>query len=289
MDLKLQLHFPMQNWLKMESSRSSVAVFPTISPTALTAIRSSLAASSRCFGSQCLHCPLRRHPRPRQRLLVPRINHHFKHPRLEFPRPGQCLDGVLQRLNPLPAPAANVCDWSAGLRPPCRVGDRSSDGNSSLLANPVYSPPKSVFSRQIRSEIFIRPRSATTGIEQMQDKFRPGQRFLAATDAFLFNRIVRLAQTRRIHKDHRNTPDIGRFLNGIARRARKQRLGEPPAGVPGTTRDTIEETANIRGLPWCLWTRRACARRAMRLNRRASVAATKRWPGPNYSARARRE
>ena len=39
-------HFPMQNWLKTLSSRSSVEVLPTISPTALTAMRRSMAASS---------------------------------------------------------------------------------------------------------------------------------------------------------------------------------------------------------------------------------------------------
>src|SRR6202000_788140 len=40
-------HFPIQNWLKMESRRSSVVVLPTISPTALVAMRRSIAASSR--------------------------------------------------------------------------------------------------------------------------------------------------------------------------------------------------------------------------------------------------
>ncbi len=39
-------HFPMQNWLKMASSKSSVVVLPTISPTALAAMRRSKAASS---------------------------------------------------------------------------------------------------------------------------------------------------------------------------------------------------------------------------------------------------
>lgn len=39
-------YFPMQNWLKMESSKSSVAVLPTISPIALTAMRKSNATSS---------------------------------------------------------------------------------------------------------------------------------------------------------------------------------------------------------------------------------------------------
>ena len=39
-------HFPMQNWLKMESSKSSVVVFPTTSPMALVAMRSSMAATS---------------------------------------------------------------------------------------------------------------------------------------------------------------------------------------------------------------------------------------------------
>ena len=39
-------YLPMQNWLKIASSKSSVAVFPTISPTALTAMRKSKATSS---------------------------------------------------------------------------------------------------------------------------------------------------------------------------------------------------------------------------------------------------
>ncbi len=40
-------YFPMQNWLKIMSSKSSVVVLPTISPTALTAMWSSKATSSR--------------------------------------------------------------------------------------------------------------------------------------------------------------------------------------------------------------------------------------------------
>jgi hypothetical protein len=39
-------YFPMQNVLKMESSRSSVVVRPTISPTALVPIRKSTATKS---------------------------------------------------------------------------------------------------------------------------------------------------------------------------------------------------------------------------------------------------
>lgn len=44
--LSHDIHLPMQNWLKIESSKSSVAVLPTISPTASTAIRRSIATSS---------------------------------------------------------------------------------------------------------------------------------------------------------------------------------------------------------------------------------------------------
>jgi hypothetical protein len=39
-------YFPIQNWWKIESSRSSVAVWPTISPTAWTAVRRSTATKS---------------------------------------------------------------------------------------------------------------------------------------------------------------------------------------------------------------------------------------------------
>jgi hypothetical protein len=39
-------YFPMQKWLKIVSSRSSVVVWPTISPTAFTAMRRSRATSS---------------------------------------------------------------------------------------------------------------------------------------------------------------------------------------------------------------------------------------------------
>lgn len=46
--LRLALsHLPMQNWLKITSSRSSVAVLPTISPTTFTATRRSAAAPVR--------------------------------------------------------------------------------------------------------------------------------------------------------------------------------------------------------------------------------------------------
>jgi hypothetical protein len=41
-----RLHFPMQNWLKIRSSKSSVVVLPTISPMALTLIRNSVAVNS---------------------------------------------------------------------------------------------------------------------------------------------------------------------------------------------------------------------------------------------------
>src|ERR1035437_1267957 len=43
--------------------------------------------------------------------------------------------------------------------------------------------------------------------------------------------------------------------------------------IAGTTRDTIEETANIRGLPVIFIDTAACARRAMALNLKASAAA----------------
>jgi hypothetical protein len=39
-------HFPIQNWLKIMSRRSSVVVLPTISPIAFTAIRKSSATNS---------------------------------------------------------------------------------------------------------------------------------------------------------------------------------------------------------------------------------------------------
>lgn len=45
-------HFPRQNWLKMESSKSSVVVLPTISPTAATAMRRSAATSSNVKSSR---------------------------------------------------------------------------------------------------------------------------------------------------------------------------------------------------------------------------------------------
>lgn len=40
-------HLPRQNWLKMESSKSSTEVLPTTSPKALRATRSSKATNSR--------------------------------------------------------------------------------------------------------------------------------------------------------------------------------------------------------------------------------------------------
>ena len=52
--------------------------------------------------------------------------------------------------------------------------------------------------------------------------------------------------------------------------------------VPGTTRDTIEETANVRGLPVVFVDTADCARRATKLNRRGCGGAGKRWPAPSW-------
>ena len=65
-------YFPMQNWLKIESSKSSVAVLPTISPTALTAMRKSSATSSSvASAAQRLKRPLGRRAGAVQRVLMP--------------------------------------------------------------------------------------------------------------------------------------------------------------------------------------------------------------------------
>ena len=70
-------YLPMQNWLKMASSRSSVVVLPTISPTALAAMRRSNAASSnprpsrntaRC--AQCPRAPVAARPRWRELIIT---------------------------------------------------------------------------------------------------------------------------------------------------------------------------------------------------------------------------
>src|SRR5579864_3860555 len=58
-------HLPMQNWLKIVSSKSSVVVLPTISPTALVAMRRSSAASSRPSSSR--KAPVARSMAPRAR------------------------------------------------------------------------------------------------------------------------------------------------------------------------------------------------------------------------------
>jgi hypothetical protein len=98
----------MQNWLKMESSKSSVAVLPTISPTALAAMRKSIAAKSSVASRSASSVHQRRRARAVQRVLMPRVDHHLQHLGLDFARPGQFLDGVFQRFHPLPAQTANV-------------------------------------------------------------------------------------------------------------------------------------------------------------------------------------
>ena len=84
----------MQNWLKMESSKSSVVVLPTISPTALTAMRkSSATSSSDQVRAQRLDRPQRRLARAAQRVLMPRVDHHLQHsgPNLARPRPDSLI------------------------------------------------------------------------------------------------------------------------------------------------------------------------------------------------------
>ena len=109
----------MQNWLKIESSKSSVVVLPTISPTALTAMRRSTAASS----SVVVPRAARRWPRRGragavERVLMPRVDHHLQHLGLDFARPDQFLDGVLQRFQSPARQAANVDDRECGGRSP---------------------------------------------------------------------------------------------------------------------------------------------------------------------------
>ena len=93
----------MQNWLKMESSKSSVVVLPTISPTALTAMRKSSATNSSDASA-------RRASRAEQvaiagavqRVLMARVDHHLQHFGIDFARPDQFLDRIFKASIPCP-------------------------------------------------------------------------------------------------------------------------------------------------------------------------------------------
>ncbi len=83
-------HFPMQNVLKMESSKSSVVVLPTISPTALAAIRKSIATSSSVASARERVRRLARGGAGAvQRVLMPRIDGHLQHLGLDFAGPDE--------------------------------------------------------------------------------------------------------------------------------------------------------------------------------------------------------
>jgi hypothetical protein len=71
-------HFPMQKVLKVASSKSSVAVRPTISPTALAAIRKSIATSSSVASARNASAALARVGAVAlQRVLMPRVDGHL--------------------------------------------------------------------------------------------------------------------------------------------------------------------------------------------------------------------
>ena len=53
----------------------------------------------------------------------------------------------------------------------------------------------------------------------MQDQFRSGHAFPAATNAFLLDAVARFTQTRGVHEDDRQAADVGGLLDGVPRRA----------------------------------------------------------------------
>ena len=89
------------------SNRSSVVVLPTISPTALTAMRKSKATSSRVWSprSACQRAQ-RGGAGAVERVLVAGVDHHLQHLGFDFAGPDQFLDGILERLDPLAGQAA---------------------------------------------------------------------------------------------------------------------------------------------------------------------------------------
>src|SRR5256885_1658119 len=96
----------MQNWLKMESSKSSVAVLPTISPTAFTAIRRSNATSSSVKSLR--NASMVRSVASRARLNASWCRELIK----DFAGPDQIFDRILQRLDSLAGQGANIHDAS---------------------------------------------------------------------------------------------------------------------------------------------------------------------------------
>ena len=154
-------HLPMQNWLKMESSKSSVVVLPTISPTALAAMRKSIATSSSVASPRSASSVrLGRGARAVQRVLMPRVDHHLQHLGLDFAGPDQFLDGVLQRFNPLPAQTANIHDERVtGVKPLQRRRPRRRQIPTSP-ANPFCCGRESAFCRRTRPNNFHPPPSA---------------------------------------------------------------------------------------------------------------------------------
>ena len=138
---------------------------------------------------------------------MPRADGHLQHLGLDFARPDERFDGVLQRFNPLPARAANIHDGG---------GRRQFQLHRQIHFVADENP---FFSGKLGKIIFIRRRQLFAGVEHVQNQFRLRERGAAAADALAFNLVARLAQAGGVNEHDRQAADVRGLLNRVARRA----------------------------------------------------------------------
>jgi hypothetical protein len=131
-------YLPRQNWLKIESSKSSVVVLPTISPTACAARRRSSATSSKPeIGAQRRQRAFRRLAPAPQGVLVPGVDHDLQHFGRNPADQTVLLDGVFQFS--MPAPVKQQTSIAASPSGNCRRRGKSALLRTSSLFRPANS------------------------------------------------------------------------------------------------------------------------------------------------------
>ena len=117
-------------------------------------------------------------------VLMARVDHHLQHPSLDLAGPYQLLNGIFERLDPLPSQAAYVHER------------RLEDGREMEPGRPVdlVADEDALFVCELGEVLLVAWRQRFGGVEHVQDELRLLQGFPAATDAFEFSLVARLAQ-----------------------------------------------------------------------------------------------
>ena len=101
--IRIQLICPRQNWLKIESSKSSVVVLPTIFADRIDADpQIQRDQFQRQVPAQCFERPLCGRAGALQGILMPRVDHHLQHLRANLAAPDRIPNRVFESFESCP-------------------------------------------------------------------------------------------------------------------------------------------------------------------------------------------